>query len=360
MTAKAVEILGGMGAFVPKGAKVALLPNVQSKHPGTFTKPEILRSVIRICKAAGASEIACLSLLTQAHWDGAGLAQVVQEEGDRAQAHPPRRGQLQGRAHPGGQALTEARILKELDNYDLYINMPITKDHAGNKFTGTLKNHMGLNGNNRDFHKTNWKTDPADIDHLETCIVDLNTVLKPRLNIVDATEIITSNGPMGPGDLAKPGKIMAGIDRVAIDAYCAKEILGLNPADVVCIRKAFEREAGPDRPGQGPDRDGLGLTPCRDAPRPALGGRALARSFAGLPRRPIEPARRSGRFSPGRRPGSRTGRRAAASSAIEGEDLFVYIDGGAEIYQEYGFRRVIGPGLPQRRREEPSRSRSSK
>ncbi|MCK7579397.1 MAG: hypothetical protein MZV65_29195 [Chromatiales bacterium] len=34
MAAKAVEILGGMAAFVPKGAKVALLPNVQSKHPG--------------------------------------------------------------------------------------------------------------------------------------------------------------------------------------------------------------------------------------------------------------------------------------------------------------------------------------
>ncbi|MCX6560442.1 MAG: DUF362 domain-containing protein [Candidatus Aminicenantes bacterium] len=246
MTAKAVSILGGMGAFVPKGAKVALLPNVQSKHPGTFTKPEILRSVIKLCKAAGASEIACLSLLTQAHWDGAGLAQVVQEEGITLKLIPRDEANFKAVAIPGGQALTEARVPKELDGYDLYINMPITKDHAGNKFTGTLKNHMGLNSgaSNRTFHKTNWKTDPADIEHLETCIVDLNTVFKPHLNIVDATEIITSNGPMGPGDLAKPGKIIAGVDRVAIDAYCAKEIIGLNPADVVCIRKAFERKLG--------------------------------------------------------------------------------------------------------------------
>ena len=63
MTAKAVELVGGIGKFVPKGARVACSPNVQSKNPGTFTKPEILRSVIRMCKSAGAKEIACLSYL---------------------------------------------------------------------------------------------------------------------------------------------------------------------------------------------------------------------------------------------------------------------------------------------------------
>ena len=79
--------------------------------------------------------------------------------------------------------------------------MPITKDHAGNKFTGALKNLMGLNspGNDRTFHKPNWKTDPDDIAHLDQCIVDLNQVVKPALNIVDATEFIVSNGPFGPG-----------------------------------------------------------------------------------------------------------------------------------------------------------------
>ena len=38
---KAVELLGGMGKYVTKGAKVALLPNTQSRHPGTFTSPDI-------------------------------------------------------------------------------------------------------------------------------------------------------------------------------------------------------------------------------------------------------------------------------------------------------------------------------
>ena len=35
--------------------------------------------------------------------------------------------------------------MNEFYDYDVFINMPITKDHAGNKFTGTIKNLMGLN-----------------------------------------------------------------------------------------------------------------------------------------------------------------------------------------------------------------------
>ena len=34
--------------FVPKGAKVAILPNVQRWHPGTFTKPDIVRAIARL------------------------------------------------------------------------------------------------------------------------------------------------------------------------------------------------------------------------------------------------------------------------------------------------------------------------
>jgi uncharacterized protein (DUF362 family) len=242
---KAVEAAGGMAGFIKKGAKVALLPNVQSKHPGTFTKPEIFRAVIRMCKQAGASEIASLSLLTQQHWDGAGLSQVAQEEGVAIKLIPAEEAQYRAVSIPGALAFKEARVPNEFFNYNVYINMPVTKDHVGNKFTGTLKNHMGLNSraSNRFFHKPNWMTDPVDIEHLEVCIVDLNTIFKPTLNIVDATEIITTNGPMGPGKLLKPMKVIAGLDRVAIDAYCAT-ILGLEPREVLSIRRAAERNLG--------------------------------------------------------------------------------------------------------------------
>jgi uncharacterized protein (DUF362 family) len=123
--------------------------------------------------------------------------------------------------------------------------MPITKDHAGNKFTGTMKNLMGLNSpvSNRTFHRPNWKTDPDDVAHLEQSIVDLNKAVKPVLNIVDATEFIVTNGPFGPGEIIKPGKVVAGTDRVAVDAYCAS-LWGLKAEDIVQIKRAAEQGLG--------------------------------------------------------------------------------------------------------------------
>ena len=78
-TMKAVEQLGGMGHFIPKGARVAILPNVQRWHPGTYTKPEIVRAIVQMCKKAGAEEVNCLSWLKMENWEKTGLAAVLKE-----------------------------------------------------------------------------------------------------------------------------------------------------------------------------------------------------------------------------------------------------------------------------------------
>jgi uncharacterized protein (DUF362 family) len=242
---KAVELLGGIKKFVPKNARVALLPNVQSRHPGSFTKPEILRAVIKLCKKAGAKEINCLSWQSVKQWEDTGLKAVTDAEGVGLKLFEKDEALFRAVPIPGGRALTEARILADFYNHDLLINMPITKDHAGNKFTGTMKNLMGLNSpvSNRTFHRPNWKTDPNDVAHLEQSIVDLNKAVKPALNIVDATEFIVTNGPFGPGQLLRPEKVVAGTDRVAVDAYCAG-LWGLEPKDIVQIKRASEQGLG--------------------------------------------------------------------------------------------------------------------
>jgi uncharacterized protein (DUF362 family) len=244
-TAKAVGLLGSFKTFVPKGSRVAILPNVQSRHPGSFTKPEILRAVIGLCKKAGAKEINCLSWQTVKQFEDTGLKAVIDAEGIGLKLFEKDESLFKPVPIPKGVALKEARLLAALDDHDRLINMPITKDHAGNKFTGTMKNLMGLNspGNNRTFHKPNWKTDPDDIAHLDQCIVDLNKALKPALNVVDATEILVSNGPFGPGQLMRPEKVIAGTDRVAIDAYCAG-LWGLKPDEIVQIKRASEQGLG--------------------------------------------------------------------------------------------------------------------
>ena len=78
---KAVEILGGMSRFVPAGSSVAILPNPQSYNPGTYTKPEIVRAAIQMCKAAGATKIACLGWLPLRYWQNTGIKRVIDSEG---------------------------------------------------------------------------------------------------------------------------------------------------------------------------------------------------------------------------------------------------------------------------------------
>jgi uncharacterized protein (DUF362 family) len=244
-TILAVDLVGGIRKFVPKKSRVALLPNVQSRHPGSFTKPEVLRAVIKLCKKAGAKEINCLSWQPVKQWEDAGLKAVIDSEGVGLKLFEKDEALFKAVPVPGGLALTEARILAGFYDHDLLINMPITKDHAGNKFTGTMKNLMGLNSpvSNRTFHRPNWKTDPNDVAHLEQSIVDLNKAVRPALNVVDATEFIVSNGPFGPGQLLRPEKVVAGTDRVAIDAYCAG-LWGLEPKDIVQIKRASEQGLG--------------------------------------------------------------------------------------------------------------------
>ena len=245
-TKKAVELLGGIERFVPKNAKVAILANPQRNNPGTFTKPQIVRAAIQMCKQAGAEQIACISWLPETNWESTGLKKVLDEEGVRLAITDLKDESLfQPVPVPQGKALKQARILKTFFDYDVFIDMPITKDHAGNKFTGTMKNLMGLNSpqTNRTFHRENWTTDVNSIAHLDQCIADLNTVVQPHLCIVDATEFIITNGPFGPGTLHTPRKIVAGTNRVAIDAYCCT-LWGLNPEEIFLIPKAHEHGLG--------------------------------------------------------------------------------------------------------------------
>jgi uncharacterized protein (DUF362 family) len=240
---KAVETLGGMKKFVSKGAKVALLPNSQSRHPGTFTSPEILKSVIRMCRDAGASEINCLSWLDEKNWAGSGLGQAIKDEGATLILIERKEENFRSVPVPKGIALKEAFIMKELSRHDVLINLPITKDHAGNRFTGALKNLMGLSSptSNSTFHKD--EKDASAIEFLDQCIADLNTVITPQLCIVDATEYIITNGPFGPGKIQKSQTVVVGTDRIAIDGYCTT-LRGMKPEDIIMIRKAHEHGLG--------------------------------------------------------------------------------------------------------------------
>jgi uncharacterized protein (DUF362 family) len=194
----------------------------------------------------GAGEVNCISQLPEKNWLQTGLSEVLAGVGGRLMI-TDRKDLSQFKTIPvsRGKALKEAQVLKTLYEHDILIDVPVTKDHAGNKFTGTMKNLMGLNSgpSNRSFHKKEWTTNPEHTAFLDQCIADLNTVITPDLCVVDATELITTNGPFGPGELIKPQLVLAGNDRVALDAYSCS-LWGLKPGDIKTITMAHAHGLG--------------------------------------------------------------------------------------------------------------------
>ena len=241
---RAVEELGGMQKFVPRGSRVGLLVNSSFDKPGTYAKPQITLAVMTLCANAGAKEFISLEGISPSYWRQASL--TVEQKDLVASLKPP--GEKRTVALKGGSRLKEIDVVQDYLECDVLINIPIFKDHEGVRFTGTLKNIMGVTSSstNRFFHNVSlipiegYYNDPL---HLGECIAEANLVRTPTLCVADGTEFITSNGPSGPGKIARPQVVVAGTDRVAMDSFGAT-LLNLRPEELPTIRRASELGIG--------------------------------------------------------------------------------------------------------------------
>ena len=242
-TIKAVEILGGMGKFVSKQSKVGLLINSPWDHPGSYVKPEITLAVIQMCRDAGAKEIGVFKNLGNAYWRRSALSEKFRDELKSIRSLG---GGYTEVSVPRGRSLKRAEIAKGLLDCDVFINIPIAKDHTGVRFTGTMKNMMGATSSSTNgfFHSgSGARGYYDDVEFLSQCIADVNLVRKPDLCIVDGTEVLATNGPQGPGKLIKPQKVFAGTDRVAVDVYGAS-LLGVRGEEIRTTQMAHEHGLG--------------------------------------------------------------------------------------------------------------------
>jgi uncharacterized protein (DUF362 family) len=242
-TIKAVEILGGMSKFVSKQSKVGLLINSPWQNPGSYVKPEITLAVIHMCLDAGAKEIGVFKNLGNSYWRGSALAGRLRDEVKGIQYLG---GDYTEVSVPHGRSLKKAEIAKGLLDCDVLINIPIAKDHTGVRFTGTMKNMMGATSRSTNgfFHHGSGASGYYDdVEFLSQCIADVNLVRRPDLCVFDGTEMLTTNGPNGPGKLIKPQIVFAGVDRVAVDVYGAN-LIGLKGEAIQTTRMAHEHGLG--------------------------------------------------------------------------------------------------------------------
>jgi uncharacterized protein (DUF362 family) len=136
-------------------------------------------------------------------------------------------------AVPNGEALksiTVPRLVME----SAVISAAKLKTHANTDVTLGMKNMFGLLPD-----KFKGKYHMRGISKV---IVDINSVLKPALTVIDGFVGMEGAGPID-GTPVQMNLIIAGTDVVATDATAAR-VMGFNPFEIKHIRRAFEKGLG--------------------------------------------------------------------------------------------------------------------
>jgi uncharacterized protein (DUF362 family) len=241
---RAVELLGGIERFVKKGQNVVIKPNMSFSSgidTAANTNPVVVATVVAMCKEAGAKKISVLDNTLQ-NAEG-----CLRESGIRDSCNSI----VSDCVHvvkderffrevsiKGAVQLKSTKAVVEALDADVLIACPKAKSHGGAGMTATMKGMMGLIYNRSYFHMSN----------LFECIADLYSVLKPALTVLDATKIMTTGGPGGPGNVIEYNDIIASADGVAADAYAAAayEWYGkkVTPSNVGYLKAAAARKLG--------------------------------------------------------------------------------------------------------------------
>lgn len=245
MTRSAVEALGGIKRFVKPGNKVVIKPNMSfASRPGggRNTHPEVIAEIARMCHEAGASAIGVLDNTLQSPRDClsmSGIPAACEAIPNTVVANIKAKRRYEDVNVPDGVHVKKMAVMKHLLEADILIAAPVGKSHGATKVSVSMKGMMGLIRDRRSFHGRN---------RLHEAIVDMVTLLKPHLVVVDGTSVLSTGGPRGPGKVIKLDRVIASTDMVAADAQMVR--LGtwygkkIQPAQVKHIRIAAERGLG--------------------------------------------------------------------------------------------------------------------
>lgn len=242
---KVIDKMGGMSRFVAKGDKVVIKPNMgfaSAPNHGATTDPLVVRALAELALEAGAKSIQVLD--NPVHPIIACEARCTFRK-ELASLHDVTVQWVKDEkffatvAIPNGRQLKRANVLRPVLDCDCLINVPTAKSHGGSLVSFGMKNWMGVVKNRGEWH--------GDFD-LHQAIADFSTFIRPKLIILDATRVLATGGPGGPGEVKVLQTVYGGVDPVAVDS--AGVTLStwngktLKPLDVPFIRLAVEMGIG--------------------------------------------------------------------------------------------------------------------
>lgn len=237
---RGIEAYGGIGAFVKKGQKVVVKPNIGwdvGPDRAGNTNPRLVARIIQACLQAGAKEVYVFDH-TCDNWQrcyrNSGIEAAAKDAGAKiAPAHSE--SYYQSVEIPAGKTLKKAKEHELMLGADVVLNVPVLKHHSSSRLTIGMKNLMGVVWDRGEWHGTD----------LHQCIADYATYRKPTLNIVDASAVMKRNGPRGVSveDVVQMKAMIMSRDIVAADAAATK-LFGSDPSDVRYITLAADAGVG--------------------------------------------------------------------------------------------------------------------
>lgn len=239
ITRNVISALGGMKQFVKPGNTVVIKPNMgwdRKPEYAATTHPMVVKAIAEECLKAGAKRVKVFDNPCndpRRSYESSGIPAMLKGM-DRVEIKQMDRERYK-KTKINGTFLKEWELYDEAISADVFINVPIAKDHSTSRLTLGLKNLMGIMGGNRGYiHRS-----------IDEALADLNRTVNSHLTIIDATRILVRHGPAGGSlnDVKVLNKVIASTDIVAADAYTTT-LFGLNPQDVSPTVAAYKRGLG--------------------------------------------------------------------------------------------------------------------
>jgi len=225
-----LDRMGGMGRFVGRGEQIVLKANLlRESRPeeAVCTHPAVVGAVGREVRQAGAEP-----LIVDSPGGGYRYSKRILERiyrttgmlaiGGQAGIGLNRDTTFRAVPYPEGVLIKHFDIITPVLEADAVINLPKMKTHLFTGMTGAVKNIFGVIPGRA---KPGYHAKLHDVQRFAGMLLDLHSLISPRLSIMDAIVAMQGDGP-GTGDPRPVGLLLGSRNSLALDVAAA-EIMGL-------------------------------------------------------------------------------------------------------------------------------------
>jgi uncharacterized protein (DUF362 family)/Pyruvate/2-oxoacid:ferredoxin oxidoreductase delta subunit len=219
-----LDLIGSMAAFVDKGDRVLIKPNMISGYPpekAVNTHPVVVESVAKlVLEAGGVPEIGDSPMFGTAR----GASKKIGYDKVAEKLNIKIVNFVNGTAYefPEGKVFKNLEVDKAIVENDKIINVAKLKTHTQMYMTLSVKNMFGSVVGRR---KSHWHYIAGrSYDTFASVLVELYRFTRPALNIIDGVVGMEGHGPLA-GSPRRIGALVLGGDGMAVDRV-ACEIVG--------------------------------------------------------------------------------------------------------------------------------------